>query len=247
MNKTWLYVFCYADCEVKPGDTLLVEVSCKDAYLRLCCVAVVKDGCVLRLDSWEGGDIWGSDSASTPEVELCSALAGLQTDREGPTEAFMLECSELALVNNTNYHENFQAAMDKLLTRLQESRTGPQIIQQALEPLYVLDVSEGFSLISLMAAKLGLNSTAGSESACALVRAYSSVEKEQHQTILRLLAQGNGVPMEALEFWLNHVEDDSAVFQRPSTEKLWSAIVLDCVETCGLLRQKLMEKATLAR
>ncbi|XP_063074289.1 protein arginine N-methyltransferase 9 [Engraulis encrasicolus] len=235
------------DCEVKPGDTLLVEVSCNDAYLRLCCVAVVKDGCVLRLDSWEGGDIWGSDSASTPEVELCSALAGLQTDREGPTEAFMLECSELALVNNTNYHENFQAAMDKLLTRLQESRTGPQIIQQALEPLYVLDVSEGFSLISLMAAKLGLNSTAGSESACALVRAYSSVEKEQHQTILRLLAQGNGVPMEALEFWLNHVEDDSAVFQRPSTEKLWSAIVLDCVETCGLLRQKLMEKATLAR
>ncbi|KAG5286285.1 hypothetical protein AALO_G00013150 [Alosa alosa] len=235
------------DCAVKPGDRLLVEVSCKDAYLRLCCVAVVRDGCVLRLDSWEGGDVWGSDSASNPEVELCSALAGLQTDPEGPLEAFMLECSELALLNNTHYHQNFQAAMNKLLTRLKETRSGSPVTAEGSEPLYVLDVSEGFSLISLIAAQLGLHLADGSESGCGLVRAYSSVEKEQHQTILRLLAQGNGVPVGALEFWLNHVEDDSAVLQRPTTEKLWSAIVLDCVETCGLLRQKLMEKATLAR
>lgn len=238
---------CAADCVVKPGDRLLVEVSCKDAYLRLCCVAVVRDGAVLRLGSWEGGDVWGSESGSSPEVELCSALAGLQTDREGPIEPFMLECSELALLNNTHYHQNFQAALGKLLRGLKERRSGPQ----TSEPLYVLDVNEGFSLISLMASQLGLNLAAGpeseSESGCALVRAYSSVEKEQHQTILRLLAQGNGVPVEALEFWLNHVEDDSAVLQRPTTERLWSAIILDCVETCGLIRQKLMEKATLAR
>lgn len=240
-------MLCAADCSVKPGDRLLVEVSCKDAYLRLCCVAVVRDGCVLRLDTWEGGDVWGSDSASNPEVELCSALAGLQTDREEPPEAFMLECSELALLNNTHYHQNFQAAMGKLLTQLKEARSGLQDPAQSSEPLYVLDVSEGFSLISLMAARLGVNLAEGSESGSALVRAYSSVEKLPHQTILHLLAQGNGVPVKALEFWLNHVEDDSAVLQRPATEKLWSAIVLDCVETCGLIRQKLMEKATLAR
>lgn len=37
------------------------------------------------------------------------------------------------------------------------------------------------------------------------------------------------------------------MLQRPSREKLWSAIILDCIETCGLIRQKLMEKASLAR
>lgn len=109
------------------------------------------------------------------------------------------------------------------------------------EPLYVLDVSEGFSVLSLIAARLGQDTGSG------LVRAYSSVEKEQHQSLLRLLAQSNGVEESTLEFWLSHVEDDSAVLQRPASEKLWSAIVLDCIETCGLIRQRLMEKATLAR
>lgn len=236
------------DCAVQPGDRLLVEVSCKDAYLRLCCVAVVRsDGSVLRLDTWEGEDVWGSGSASSPEVELCSALACLQTDREGPLEAFMLESSELALLNNTHYHQNFRAAMGKLLTGLRDARGGQPEGAPGLDPLYVLDVSEGFSIISLVAAHLGLSLADSSCSGSGLVRAYSSVEKEHHQTILRLLAQGNGVPVESLEFWLNHVEDDTAVLQRPTTEKLWSAIVLDCVETCGLLRQKLMEKASLAR
>lgn len=103
------------------------------------------------------------------------------------------------------------------------------------DPFYVLDVSEGFSVLSLMAASQGQ------------VKAYSSVEKTQHQAVLRRLARANGVPEEALEFWLNQVEDEQAVLQRPSREKLWSAIILDCVETCGLVRQKLMEKATLAR
>lgn len=101
--------------------------------------------------------------------------------------------------------------------------------------LYVLDVSEGFSLLSLIAASQGH------------VKAYSSVEKKKQQEVLKRLARSNDIPQQHLEFWLNHVEDEQGMLQRPSREKLWSAIILDCVETCGLIRQKLMEKASLAR
>lgn len=211
---------------VKRSDELLVEVSCRDAYLRVSCAGVTSS-----MD-----EAASAEGPSNPELELCSALAGLQTRHDLPAQSFTLECSEIALLNNTNYHECFRKAMAKLLSFL-ESR-GSEVKEETFSssgPLYVLDVSEGFSVLSLMAAQLGP------------VRAYSSVEKQQHQALLQLLARENGVHEDALEFWLSHVEDDSAVLQRPDSEKLWSAIVLDCVEICGLLRQNLMEKAGLAR
>uniref|UniRef100_A0A8C2PTD6 Protein arginine methyltransferase 9 n=1 Tax=Cyprinus carpio TaxID=7962 RepID=A0A8C2PTD6_CYPCA len=210
---------------VKCGDEILVEVSCKDSYLRLCCAAIIRDGHTFHMDN-----VTPKILTASPEAELCSALAGLQTSQEKPC-AFMLESAEIALLNNTAYHNSFQRAMSKLLVSLKSTRRS----DTELDPIYVLDVSEGFSVLSLIAISPGL------------VQAYSSVEKEHHQTMLRLLAKGNGVLESTLEFWLSHVEDDSAVLQRPATEKLWSGIILDCIETCGLIRQKMLEKATLAR
>uniref|UniRef100_A0A672PPV2 Protein arginine N-methyltransferase 9 n=1 Tax=Sinocyclocheilus grahami TaxID=75366 RepID=A0A672PPV2_SINGR len=214
---------------VKCGDEILVEVSCKDSYLRLCCAAIMRDGHTFRLYN-----VTPKILTTNPEAELCCALAGLQTNQEKPSCTFMLESAEIALLNNTAYHNSFQRAMSKLLVSLKSTRRSQQSDSE-LDPIYVLDVSEGFSVLSLIAISPGL------------VQAYSSVEKEHHQTMLRLLAKGNGVLESTLEFWLSHVEDDSAVLQRPATEKLWSAIILDCIETCGLIRQKLLEKATLAR
>ncbi|XP_076829933.1 protein arginine N-methyltransferase 9 isoform X2 [Brachyhypopomus gauderio] len=233
------------DFKVQRHDELLVEVSCQDTYLRLCCVAVVRDSQTFRLDGAEGGVCVAS--AVGPEGELCSALAGLHTHTHThtPPHPFTLECSEISLLNNLTYHDSFRVAMDTLLTSLGSARgsRGSEVAGGgSSEPFYVLDVSEGFSVLSLMAARAGLDSS-GSGS----VRAYSSVEKEQHQDLLRLLAHTNGVEENALEFWLTHVEDDSTRLQRPGSEKLWSAIILDCIEPCGLTRQGLMEKATLAR
>uniref|UniRef100_A0A671KPF9 Protein arginine methyltransferase 9 n=1 Tax=Sinocyclocheilus anshuiensis TaxID=1608454 RepID=A0A671KPF9_9TELE len=180
---------------VKCGDEILAEVSCKDSYLRLCCTAIIRDG------HWTHNVTNGPPKILTanPEAELCSALAGLQTNQEISSCAFMLESSEMALLNNTVYHNSFQKAMSKLLVSLKSTRSEDKQINPGL------------------------------------VQAYSSVEKEHHQTMFRLLAKGNGMLESALKFWLSHVEDDSA------------AIILDCIETCGLIRQKLMEKATLAR
>uniref|UniRef100_A0A8C7D4L1 Protein arginine methyltransferase 9 n=1 Tax=Oncorhynchus kisutch TaxID=8019 RepID=A0A8C7D4L1_ONCKI len=234
---------------LRPGDELIVEISCRDAYLRLCSVAVARDG---RENN--PGPSGNPNPSLNAEAELCSALACLGTEQSsGPRDYTMLECAEMALLNNQPYHDSFRRALAKLITNLKDARSvqGPSQ-GQGLEvmpltdppsgpmdpgpdPFYVLDVSEGFSVLSLMAASQGQ------------VKAYSSVEKTQHQAVLRRLAMANGVPEEALEFWLNQVEDEQAVLQRPSREKLWSAIILDCVETCGLVRQKLMEKATLAR
>uniref|UniRef100_A0A8C8M6K2 Protein arginine N-methyltransferase domain-containing protein n=1 Tax=Oncorhynchus tshawytscha TaxID=74940 RepID=A0A8C8M6K2_ONCTS len=198
--------------------------------------------------------LWGPSGNPNPslnaEAELCSALACLGTEQSsGPRDYTMLECAEMALLNNQPYHDSFRRALAKLINNLKDARSvqgqglevmpltdppsGP--MDPGPDPFYVLDVSEGFSVLSLIAASQGQ------------VKAYSSVEKTQHQAVLRRLAMANGVPEEALEFWLNQVEDEQAVLQRPSREKLWSSIILDCVETCGLVRQKLMEKATLAR
>ncbi|XP_026116392.1 protein arginine N-methyltransferase 9 [Carassius auratus] len=226
---------------VKCGDEILVEVSCKDSYLRLCCAAIIRDGNTFRMDS-----VTPKILTANPEAELCSALAGLQTSQQKPSYAFMLESTEIALLNNTAYHISFQRAMSKLLVSLKSTRRSQQSDTE-LDPIYVLDVSEGFSVLSLIAAQLGFDSGEDKQIGPGTVQAYSSVEKEHHQTMLRLLAKGNGVLESTLEFWLSHVEDDSAVLQRPATEKLWSAIILDCIETCGLIRQKMLEKATLAR
>ncbi|XP_016087492.1 protein arginine N-methyltransferase 9 [Sinocyclocheilus grahami] len=226
---------------VKCGDEILVEVSCKDSYLRLCCAAIMRDGHTFRLYN-----VTPKILTTNPEAELCCALAGLQTNQEKPSCTFMLESAEIALLNNTAYHNSFQRAMSKLLVSLKSTRRSQQSDSE-LDPIYVLDVSEGFSVLSLIAAQLGFDPSEDKQISPGLVQAYSSVEKEHHQTMLRLLAKGNGVLESTLEFWLSHVEDDSAVLQRPATEKLWSAIILDCIETCGLIRQKLLEKATLAR
>lgn len=151
----------------------------------------------------------------------------------------MLECSEMALLNNQDYHQSFCSALAKLISQLkvksQNRERGPADSTDCSDLLYVLDVSEGFSLLSLIAASQGH------------VKAYSSVEKKKQQEVLKRLARSNNVPEQHLEFWLNHTEDEQGMLKRPSREKLWSAIMLDCVETCGLIRQKLMEKASLAR
>ncbi|KAJ0050979.1 hypothetical protein NL108_011759, partial [Boleophthalmus pectinirostris] len=218
------------DFALKLGDKLLVEVSCRDAYLRLCSVAVLRDGTEIRLDK-PSPDLPDHGSNQNPEAQLCTALASLQTDHN---KAFcVLESAEMALLNNEEYHKSFQDAVTKLFSQLKLANQHKR--QNSSELFYVLDVSEGFSLLSLIAAGQGH------------VKAYSSVEKSKQQEVLKRLARSNNIPEESLEFWLNGAEEEQGVFQRPSTEKLWSAIMLDCVETCGLIRQKLMDKASLAR
>ncbi|XP_018546436.1 protein arginine N-methyltransferase 9 [Lates calcarifer] len=234
---------------LKPRDELIVEISCRDAYLRLCCVAVLRDGHEIRLDKRLDSRHSGNPiSNPNPEAELCSALACLQTGQNQTKDFCMLECSEMALLNNQDYHQSFCSALEKLISQLKvkcRNQEQGSLAQSDLadsanstdrsDLLYVLDVSEGFSLLSLIAASQGH------------VKAYSSVEKNKQQDVLKRLAHSNNIPEQQLEFWLNHMEDEQGMLQRPSREKLWSAIILDCVETCGLIRQKLMEKASLAR
>lgn len=238
---------CFSCCfypgfVLKPGDELIVEVSCRDSFLRLCSVAVVRDGNEIRLDKRLDSQHSGNPiSNPNPEAELCSALACLQTDQNQTKDFCMLECSEMALLNNHDYHQSFCHALAKLIAQLkvacqnQEPGSCVQADPAGRELFYVLDVSEGFSLLPLIAASQGQ------------VKAYSSVEKNKQQEVLKRLARSSNIPEQHLEFWLNHMEDEKGMLKRPSREKLWSAIILDCVETCGLIRQKLMEKASLAR
>nr|XP_031548366.1 protein arginine N-methyltransferase 9 isoform X2 [Vicugna pacos] len=241
-----------ADYWIKPGDQVMMEVSCQDCYLRIQGISV--------FNSEHEMDVGKSFTKNEDllcvgnEAELCSALANLQTSKPDAAEqTCVLESTEIALLNNAPYHEGFKMAMRKVLSSLTPEKVGQATDTQCQrkgmscgsgqsgseqsvpEPFYVLDVSEGFSVLPVMAGTLGQ------------VRPYSSVEKEQHRTALDLISDASHFPRETLEFWLRHVEDESAVLQRPKSDKLWSVIILDVIEPSGLIQQEIMEKAAISR
>ncbi|XP_051475924.1 protein arginine N-methyltransferase 9 isoform X2 [Apus apus] len=238
------------DYSVKTGDTVVIEVCCQDCYLKIQKISLSTLECGMGVSDIDDTLSLGN------EAELCNALASLQTTnrQDGNSQVCVLESTEIALLNNEPYHECFKAAMGKVLLSLNPSKDlqamdvdgpgsgmNPQESQSknsldvAPDPLYVLDVSEGFSILPIIAGKLGP------------VRAYSSVEKEQHQAALNIISEANHFPKETLEFWLSHLEDESVVLQRPKSDKLWSIIILDVIETSGLIQQEVMEKAAISR
>ncbi|XP_001376690.1 protein arginine N-methyltransferase 9 isoform X2 [Monodelphis domestica] len=242
------------DYFVKPGDHVTMEVSCQDCYLRIQNIHIINADHEMDVERSSNKNEEESHALGS-EAELCSALAGLQTSKPDEIRQLCtLESTEIALLNNVPYHEGFKAAMNKVLTSLAPSKQsqimdvedgggemnsgnsqGGNSIHFTTDPFYVLDVSEGFSILPIIAGTLGL------------VKPYSSVEKEQHRLTLDLISEANHFPKDTLEFWLRHVEDDCAVLQRPKSDKLWSIIILDVIETSGLIQQEMMEKAAISR
>ncbi|XP_070271378.1 protein arginine N-methyltransferase 9 isoform X2 [Myotis yumanensis] len=241
-----------ADYWIKPGDHVMMEVSCQDCYLRIQSISVFSSEHEMDVgqSSTKNKDLLSLGN----EADLCSALANLQTSKPDAVEqTCVLESTEIALLNNIPYHEAFKMAMRKVLSSLTPEKLCQAVDahcqdsemscgsgqndseQSASEPFYVLDVSEGFSVLPIIAGTLGQ------------VKPYSSVEKDQHRITLDLISEANHFPKETLEFWLRHVEDESAVLQRPKSDKLWSIIILDVIEPSGLIQQEIMEKAAISR
>lgn len=239
-----------ADYWIKPGDCVTMEASCQDCYLRIQSINIVHLEHEMEVIKHftKSEDLLSLGN----EAELCSALANLQTSRADALEQpCVLEPAEIALLNNIPYHEGFRMAMRKVLSSLapeklcqpmdphcqdSEMNSGSgQSAPSTSDPLYVLDVSEGFSLLPVIAGTLGE------------VKPYSSVEKDQHCVALDLISEANHFPKETLEFWLRHIEDEAAVLQRPKSDKSWSIIILDVIEPSGLIQQEIMEKAAISR
>ncbi|XP_069098729.1 protein arginine N-methyltransferase 9 isoform X2 [Pleurodeles waltl] len=223
------------DYSVKPGDKLLMDVSCQDCYLRIEGTTIVKSERDLG-DQMDSGEMDNSITLGN-EAELCCALACLHTTERKCS----LESSEIALLNNLPYHEGFKTAIGKLVSSLlpgcecQTDGTPKNQLLSTCDPLYVLDVSDGFSILPVIASKLGP------------VKAYSSVEKEEHRIALDIISEINHLPKDTLEFWLSQLEEDGVVLQRPKSDKLWSLIILDVIETSGLIQPEVLEKAAISR
>ncbi|KAF7244150.1 Protein arginine N-methyltransferase 9 [Varanus komodoensis] len=233
------------DYSVQIGDSVKMELSCQDCYLRIQKISLVT--------SEYGMDFEKNFKEKNSEAELCSALASLQTasTMECVQQECRLESTEIALLNNLPYHKCFKTAIGKVLSSLSsheqmhtmdvDGLSDEQNLEKnhrqnsVIEPLYVLDVSEGFSILPVIAGKFGP------------VKAYSSIEKDHHQIALSLISEANRFPKETLEFWLGHLQDENMVLQRPKSDKLWSIIILDVIETSGLIQQDVMEKAAISR
>ncbi|XP_036043395.1 protein arginine N-methyltransferase 9 isoform X3 [Onychomys torridus] len=241
-----------ADYWIEPGDHVTMEASCQDCYLRIQSINILHLEHEMEVikNFTESKDLLSLGN----EAELCSALANLQTSRADALEqTCVLEPTEIALLNNIPYHEGFKMAMRKVLSSLapeklcqpidppcqdteMNSGSGQSVnAPSTSDPFYVLDVSEGFSLLPIIAGTLGE------------VKPYSSVEKDQHCVTLDLISEANHFPKGTLEFWLRHIEDEAALLQRPKSDKLWSIIILDVIEPSGLIQQELMEKAAISR
>ncbi|KAJ6668749.1 hypothetical protein lerEdw1_012232 [Lerista edwardsae] len=207
------------DYSVKSGDSVSMEIACQDCYLRIQKVSLVA--------SERGMDVERNFGEKNSEAELCSALASLQTastlERVG--QECLLDSPEIALLNNLPYHECFKAAIGKVLSSLSLQEQSPSMD---------IDHNADGQKDELSPEKNQL-------------KAYSSVEKEQHQVALSLISEANNFPKETLEFWLSHLQDESMVLQRPKLDKLWSIIILDVIETSGLIQQDVMEKAAISR
>lgn len=235
------------DYWIQPGDQVTMEASCHDCYLRIQGISILHLEHEMEVikSFTKSKDLLSLGN----EAELCSALANLQTSRpEALEQTCVLEPTEIALLNNIPYHEGFRTAMRKVLSSLapetpsqpmeahcQDMETNLGSAPSTSDPFYVLDVSEGFSLLPILAGTLGQ------------VQPYSSVEKDQHCIALDLISEANHFPKETLEFWLRHIEDEAAVLQRPKSDKLWSIIILDVIEPSGLIQQEIMEKAAISR
>ncbi|XP_062055505.1 protein arginine N-methyltransferase 9 [Lepus europaeus] len=241
-----------ADYWIKPGDHVMMEVSCQDCYLRIQSINILD--LEHEMDTTKSFNKNKDLLSLGNEAELCNALANLQTSKPDAVEqTCVLESTEIALLNNIPYHEGFKMAMRKVLSSLtpeklcqamdthcqdNEMSSGAEqsnTAESTHEPFYILDVSEGFSILPIIAGTLGQ------------VKPYSSVEKDQHRITLDLISEANHFPKETLEFWLRHVEDESAMLQRPKSDKLWSIIILDVIEPSGLIQQEIMEKAAISR
>ncbi|XP_069903560.1 protein arginine N-methyltransferase 9 isoform X3 [Oryctolagus cuniculus] len=241
-----------ADYWIKPGDHVMMEVSCQDCYLRIQSINILD--LEHEMDTTKSFNKNKDLLSLGNEAELCNALANLQTSKPDAVEqTCVLESTEIALLNNIPYHEGFKMAMRKVLSSLtpeklcqamdthcqdNEMSSGAEqsnTAESTPEPFYILDVSEGFSILPVIAGTLGQ------------VKPYSSVEKDQHRITLDLISEANHFPKETLEFWLRHVEDESAMLQRPKSDKLWSIIILDVIEPSGLIQQEIMEKAAISR
>lgn len=241
-----------ADYWIKPGDHVMMEVSCQDCYLRIQSINILD--LEHEMDTTKSFNKNKDLLSLGNEAELCDALANLQTSKPDAVEqTCVLESTEIALLNNIPYHEGFKMAMRKVLSSLtpeklcqamdthcqdNEMSSGAEqsnTAESTPEPFYILDVSEGFSILPIIAGTLGQ------------VKPYSSVEKDQHRITLDLISEANHFPKETLEFWLRHVEDESAMLQRPKSDKLWSIIILDVIEPSGLIQQEIMEKAAISR
>ncbi|XP_063316163.1 protein arginine N-methyltransferase 9 isoform X1 [Pelobates fuscus] len=234
------------DYVIKPGDTIVVDISCPDCYLRCDFVTISRAGCLA--DDGGHSSKLSDNMILGNESELCDALASLHTTTlEDSTQMqCILETNEIALINNVLYHEQFKTAMSKVISSFISRENGSSwvnissppddaVAYAAVEPVYILDVSEGFSILPVVAAQLGQ------------VKSYSSVEKLQHRLTIERLLETNGLAKDSLEFWMSKLDADDELLQRPKSDKLWSIIILDVIDISGLMRQEVMEKAAIAR
>ena len=90
----------------------------------------------------------------------------------------------------------------------------------------VLDLTQGFSPLAVQSLKLGAN------------YAHVATENETHKELLRDIAMSNGVDPSRLSF---------SDCKLRGQHREWDVIVSELVETCGCMRQEILEDIALAR
>ncbi len=160
----------------------------------------------VQVTNSNGGFSLFSDCASNVQVDSCYSCT-LPTRMK-----FMLDRHELGRLNDIDFNAAYCQALQKVI-----KDNGFRS---------VLDITQGFSTLTLQALKLGAS------------EACSMETRPANQDLLRYLAASNQLAVDGVTFRGRNFEDwDSS----------WDVLVTELVESCGCLRQQVLEDIALAR
>ena len=133
--------------------------------------------------------------------------------------SFFLERTEISFLNDLDYNR----MLCKALATLRDNFQSPQDFR-------IIDISQGISLIPLQAVKIG------AQEVCIV----QSETNQMNQELLCYLTTVNGIDPQRITFTSQSIEE----CETPE----WGVMVTaDIVETCGCLRQQVLDDIALAR
>ena len=213
---------------VRCGDALEIKCDVNGSCFRFTCTEIVHGspvGGVPRNDST-------CEDVSRTEHRVDEAT---DTEEESREETMSVGGACLGVELRTDVQPTTLYLLDRPdLGRLNDihfNKTLSRAIQTILAQTTpsrrsVLDLTQGFSPLAVQSLKLGAD------------YAHVATENETHKELLRDIAVLNGVDPSRLSF-------SDCKFRGQHRE--WSVIISELVETCGCMRQEILEDIALAR
>lgn len=139
---------------------------------------------------------------------------------------------EVSFLNDLDYNVSVCQAVEKLLTALTEKNL----------PRRILDISQGISFVPLQALKLGADKVGVFGQSHANAELLMKVATDNSIDLNRLFVTAEHESLESLAHSISQEQ-----IEKPGPGSMWAGLIVDLIESCGCLRQQILEDVALAR